>query len=168
MAKIETISEYREWIERLKAVPIDSAILPELRLVFGFSPERFAAINGLDTGFVREFQRDRKEVHRRILDYEAAERLKRRKVSAGEFRYSGRVYRTEVCVCTELFANSAQRRSQDRYRFYPGVKYVFARHADFGNFVFDENGRMVCTTASEFNRHFSDCRDTLLASILGD
>lgn len=167
MNKIETISEFEEWIDRLKSVKITEKNLPDLKEVFSFSPERFLSRNGLDESFTKRFQSDRKTVHRRILDYEKIAFLKRRKVSTFDFRFGGEKIKTRICLCQKTFGNSEDRKSSDRYRFYETIKYNYA-YIDFYEslIIFDEKGKQVHISGEEFNVHFSDIRVSLIDEIL--
>jgi hypothetical protein len=175
MNKIETISEFEEWIERLKSVKITEKNLPDLKEVFSFSPERFLSRNGLDESFTKRFQSDRKTVHRRILDYEKIAFLKRRKVSTFDFRFGGEKIKTRICLCQKTFGNSEDRKSSDRYRFYETIKYNYAyiKEKFYAKeifieslIIFDEKGKQVHISEEEFNVHFSDIRVSLIDEIL--
>lgn len=172
MIKIETISEFEEWIERLKSVKITEKNLPELKEVFSFSPERFLCRNGLDESFTKRFQSDRKTVHRRILDYEKIAFLKRRKVNTLDFRFGGEKIKTRICICLKTFGNSTDRKSSDRYRFYETIKYNYVHMPDlYGKedhavIILNEKGMQVHISENEFYEHFSDIRVSLIDEIL--
>ena len=175
MNKIETISEFEEWIDRLKSVKITEKNLTELKAVFSFSPERFLSRNGLDESFTKRFQADRKAVHRRILDYEKITFLRKRKVSTFDFRFGGEKIKTRICLCQKTFGNSEDRKSSDRYRFYETIKYNYAyikeqfyakRIFMESLIIFDEKGKQVHISEEEFNVHFSDIRVSLIDEIL--
>jgi hypothetical protein len=175
MNKIETISEFDKWIERLKSVKITEKNLSDLKEVFLFSPEKFSSRNGLDEGFTKRFQSDRKTVHRRILDYEKISFLKRRKVNTFDFPFAGDKIKTRICICLKTFGNSEDRKSSDRYRFYETIKYNYAYIKEHfyakENFIekliiFDEKGKQVHISEDEFNEHFSDIRVSLIDDLL--
>jgi len=75
-----TVEDYNKWIGMLKTVEIRKGNQYLLEEVFNFSPEKFIRENGLDESFVKEFQKDRKIIHNRLIDYEKITKLKKRKV----------------------------------------------------------------------------------------
>ena len=165
-----THEEYHEWIESLKSLEIDKSSIARLQQVFRFSPEKHAKKNGIDESFVKEFQKARKAIHNRLIDFEKVKALKKRKVEEIHFQYGGKKATARICVCVSRFKNE-EHRARGGYDFYEGVKYNYAIVFDtfFDSedvIIFDEKGKKVYSTISEFNRHFIDIREHLINDIL--
>lgn len=139
--------------------------------VFKFSPEKFAKSKGLDAdSFVRQFQKDRKIVHNRLMDYNKIAKLKKRKVATEKFFYGGKQHDARVCVCVKRFKNEEQR-AKGGYDFYETIHYNYAIiHDSFFDrddvILFDAKGSKVYSTINEFNKHFIDIREHKIDMLL--
>jgi len=165
-----TEEEYRIWIDGLKTFEISKGNIEMFRQVFAFSPEKHAKRNGMDDSFIKEFQKDRKIIHNRLIDYEKIKALKKRKVSQLRFPYGGEWHTARICFCVKRFKNE-EHRARFGYDFYEGIKYNYAIISDsfFHReelILFDEKGNKVYTTTEEFNRHFVDIREKIIDDIL--
>lgn len=165
-----TQEEYSEWIESLKSLEVNKGNIDLLKKIFRFSPEKHAKCNGLDESFVKQFQKDRKLIHNRLIDFEKIKALRKRKVATGYFHYSGKRHTTRVCICVSRFKNE-EHRAKGGYDFYEGIKYNYVIIFDefFGRedvIIFDEKGSRIYSTIAEFNKHFIDIRERLIDDIL--
>jgi hypothetical protein len=165
-----TLEDYNKWIGTLKTVEIRKDNHYLLEEVFKFSPEKFIRENRLDETFVKEFQKDRKLVHNRLIDYNKIQQLKKRKVVLEKFMYGGKLHESRVCVCIKRFKNEEQR-AKGGYDFYETIHYNYAiMHDSFFDrddvIIFDTKGSKVYSTINEFNKHFIDIREHKINSIL--
>jgi hypothetical protein len=165
-----TLEEYNEWILMLKTVEIRKGNQNLFEIVFKFSPEKFIRENGLDESFIKEFQKDRKIIHNRLIDHEKITKLKKRKVVPEVFIYGGKRHESRVCVCVKRFKNE-EHRAKGGYDFYETIHYNYAIMYDsfFDRddvILFDAKGSKVYSTINEFNKHFIDIREHKINSIL--
>jgi len=165
-----TLEDYKKWIEMLKIVEIRKGNQYLLEEVFKFSPEKFIIENGLEESFVKEFQKDRKIVHNRLIDYNKIQILKKRKVVPEKFMYGGKIHETRVCVCIQRFKNE-EHRAKKGYDFYETIhyNYVIIYDSFFDRddvIIFDAKGSKVYSTINEFNKHFIDIREHKIDQLL--
>lgn len=166
-----TLEDYNEWIEMLKTVEIQKGNHNLFNEVFKFSPEKFAKSKELDIEvFVKQFQKDRKIVHNRLIDYNKMQQLKKRKVVTEKFVYGGKPHEARVCVCIKRFKNE-ELRAKGGYDFYETIHYNYAIIYDtFFNrddvIIFDTKGSKVYSTINEFNKHFVDIREHKINMLL--
>jgi hypothetical protein len=164
-----SLEEYRQWMQRLKSEPICESLIEDIRKAMRFSPEKFIKARGIEDSFVAEFQKDRKELHTRLLDHKRITELKKRKVKDMPFRYGGVNKIARVCVCVKKMQNETHR-AKGGYKFYEGIRYNYSFADGFNGeqdiFIFDERGNKVYTTLDEFERHFADIREFLIDQIL--
>jgi hypothetical protein len=165
-----TLEDYNKWIGMLKTVEIRKGNHNLLEEVFKFSPEKFIRENGLDEYFVKEFQKDRKIIHNRLIDYNKITKLKKRKVVSESFIYSGKRHESRVCVCVKRFKNE-EPRARGGYDFYETIHYNYAIMYDsfFDRddvILFDDKGSKVYSTINEFNKHFIDIREHKINTLL--
>jgi hypothetical protein len=165
-----TVEDYNKWIGMLKTVEIRKGNHNLLEEVFKFSPEKFIRENGLDESFVKEFQKDRKIVHNRLIDFNKIQILKKRKVKIEKYTTGGKTYDARVCVCIKRFKNE-EPRARGGYDFYETIQYNYVIIYDsfFGKddaIIFDDKGGRVYSTVTEFNKHFIDIREHKINTIL--
>jgi hypothetical protein len=165
-----TLEDYNKWIGMLKTVEIRKGNHNLLEEVFKFSPEKFIRENGLDESFVKEFQKDRKIVHNRLIDFNKIQILKKRKVKIEKYTTGGKTYDARVCVCIKRFKNE-EPRARGGYDFYETIQYNYVIIYDsfFGKddaIIFDDKGGRVYSTVTEFNKHFIDIREHKINTIL--
>ena len=165
-----TIEDYNEWIEQLKTVEVVKGNLGLFDSVFRFSPEKFAKANGLEESFVKEFQKERKIIHNRLIDYNVIQSLKKRKVVPEKFFYGGNMLETRVCVCIKRFKNE-ENRAKGRYDFHESIFYnyiiIFNRFSKSEEVIlFDAKGGRTYSTINEFNKHFVDIREHKINMLL--
>jgi hypothetical protein len=165
-----TLEDYNKWIGMLKTVEIQNGNQYLLDDVFKFSPEKFIRENRLEESFVKEFQKDRKFVHNRLIDYNKIQILKKRKVVPEKFVYGGKQHESRVCVCIQRFKNEEQR-AKGGYDFYETIHYNYAIMYDsfFDRddvIIFDTKGSKVYSTINEFNKHFIDIREHKINMLL--
>jgi len=165
-----TLEDYNKWIVMLKTVEIRKGNQYLLEEVFKFSPEKFIRENGLDESFVKEFQKDRKFIHNRLIDYNKITQLRKRKVVTEKFFYGGKQHESRVCVCIKRFKNEEQR-AKGGYDFYETIHYNYAIMHDFFHdkddvILFDAKGSKVYSTINEFNKHFIDIREHKIDMLL--
>jgi hypothetical protein len=158
-----TIEEYNSWIGLLKALEIKKANLAAFESVFKFSPEKFAKDNSLDDSFIKSFQKDRKEIHGKIIAHKKIEFLKKRKVVPEKFFYGGEKLTTRVCVCIKRFRNESPR-ARNGYDFFESIHYnyiiIYDSFYDKEDAVlFNPTGGSIYSTVNEFNEHFIDIRE---------
>lgn len=168
-----TIEEYKEWIEILKTVEIQKNNLYLFDNVFKFSPDKFAKSKGLDpNSFVKEFQSDRKILHRRLIDWEKVKKLSKRKVTTHNIRYGNDMYMTRICICKSKFKNEVHR-SRGGYEFYENIQYEYVIVRDQFHLrdeviIIDERERRVYCTVNDFNNHFIDIREHKIDQLLNN
>ena len=165
-----TVEDYNKWIVNLKTLEIHKGNKHLLKEVFNFSPEKFIKRNGLDESFVKEFQKERKIIHNRLIDYEKITKLKKRKVVPISFRYGSTNHESRVCVCVKRFKNE-ERRAKGGYDFYETIHYNYTIiYSSFLNrddvILFDDKGSKVHSTVNEFNKHFIDIREHKIDQLL--
>lgn len=166
-----TLEDYNKWIEMLKTVEIRKGNLDLFDVVFKFSPEKFAKSKELDIeSFVKQFQKDRKVIHHRLIDFKKMSVLKNRKVQNEKFFHGGKTHDARVCVCIKRFKNEEQR-ARNSYDFYETIHYNYA--IIFDSFlgkddvmIFDPKGKRVYSTINEFNKHFIDIREHKIDQLL--
>ena len=145
--------------------------LDQFDAVFKFSPEKFSKSNGLDTeSFVKQFQKERKVIHHRLIDFNKMQILKKRKLKIEKYTTGGKTYDARICVCIKRFKNEEQR-AKGGYDFYETIQYNYVIIYDsfFGKddaIIFDDKGGRVYSTVTEFNKHFIDIREDKINSIL--
>ena len=101
-----TLEDYNKWIELLKTVEIRKSNTDLFDVVFKFSPEKFSKSNGLDTeSFVKQFQKERKIIHHRLIDFNKMQILKKRKLKTEKYTTGGKTYDARICVCIKRFKN---------------------------------------------------------------
>ena len=166
-----TLEDYNEWIEMLKTVEIRKGNHNLLQEVFKFSPENFSKSKGLDTeSFVKQFQKERKIIHHRLIDFNKIQVLKKRKVKIEKYKTGGKTYDARICVCIKRFKNEEQR-AKGGYDFYETIQYNYVIIYDsfFGKddaIIFDDKGGRVYSTVTEFNKHFIDIREHKIDQLL--
>lgn len=159
-----TLEDYNKWIEMLKTVEIHKSNTDLFDVVFKFSPEKFAKSKGLDIEpFVKQFQKERKSIHHRLIDFNKMSALRKRKVKTEKYVTGGKTYDARVCVCIKRFKNEEQR-ARNSYDFYETIQYNYVIIYDsfFGKddaIIFDDKGKRVYSTVTEFNKHFIDIRE---------
>jgi hypothetical protein len=165
-----TVDDYNKWIGTLKTVEIRKDNHYLFESVFKFSPEKFIRENGLEESFIKEFQKDRKIVHNRLMDYNKIRILKKRKVVLEKFFYGGKFHESRVCVCIKRFKNE-EHRAKGGYDFHETIHYNYAIihdafHERYDAIIFNEKGSKVYSTVNEFNRHFIDIREHKIDMLL--
>ena len=165
-----TIEDYNRWIETLKTAEMRKGNLGIFEDVFKFSPEKFIKENGLDESFIKEFQKERKAIHNRMIDHKKIQQLKKRKVVTEKFIHGGNTHEARVCVCTKRFKNEVHR-AKGGYDFYETICYnyviIFDKFFDREDvIIFEVSGKRVYSTISEFNRHFIDIREHKIDMLL--
>ena len=166
-----TLEDYNKWIEMFKTVDIRKNNIDIFDAVFKFSPEKFAKSKGLDIeSFVKQFQKERKVIHHRLIDFNKIQVLKKRKVKIEKYTTGGKTYDARICVCIKRFKNEEQR-AKGGYDFYETIQYNYVIIYDsfFSKddaIIFDDKGGRVYSTVTEFNKHFIDIREHKINSIL--
>lgn len=166
-----TLEDYNKWIEMLKNVEIRKSNTDLFDMVFKFSPDKFAKSKGLDIeSFVKQFQKERKIIHHRLIDFKKIQALKKRKVKTEKYTTGGKTYDARVCVCIKRFKNEEQR-ARNSYDFYETIQYnyVIVYDSFFGKddaIIFDDKGKRVYSTITEFNKHFIDIREYKIDQLL--
>ena len=80
--------------------------------------EKFSKSKGLDTeSFVKQFQKERKIIHHRLIDFNKMQVLKKRKLKIEKYTTGVKTYDARVCVCIKRFKNEEQR-ARNSYDFY--------------------------------------------------
>ena len=166
-----TLEDYNKWIEMLKTVEIRKGNHNLLEEVFKFSPEKFAKSKELDIeSFVKQFQKERKIIHHRLIDFNKMQILKKRKLKIEKYTTGGKTYDARICVCIKRFKNEEQR-AKGGYEFYETIQYNYVIIYDsfFGKddaIIFDDKGGRVYSTVTEFNKHFIDIREHKIDQLL--
>lgn len=166
-----TLEDYNKWIELFKTVEIHKSNTDLFDVVFKFSPEKFAKSNGLDIeSFVKQFQKERKIIHHRLIDFNKMQILKKRKLRIEKYMTGGKTYDARVCVCIKRFKNE-EHRAKGGYDFYETIQYNYVIIYDSffeqdDTIIFDDKGKKVYSTVDEFNKHFIDIREHNINSIL--
>ena len=164
------LEDYNKWIEMLKTIEICKSNKFLLEEVFKFSPQKFIRERGLEDSFIKEFQKARKIIHNRIIDFNKIQILKKRKLKTEKYRTGWKTYDTRICVCIKRFKNKEQR-AKGGYNFYETIQYNYVIIYDsfLGKddvIIFDDRGGRVYLTIKEFNKHFIDIREQKINSIL--
>jgi hypothetical protein len=166
-----TLEDYNKWIEMLKTVEIRKGNHNLLQEVFKFSPENFSKSKGLDTeSFVKQFQKERKIIHHRLIDFNKIQILKKRKLKIEKYTTGGKTYDARICVCIKRFKNE-EPRAKGGYDFYETIQYNYVIIYDSffeqdDTIIFDDKGKRVYSTVDEFNKHFIDIREEKIDQLL--
>jgi hypothetical protein len=165
-----TLEDYNKWIGMLKTVEIRKGNHNLLQEVFKFSPEKFIRENGLDESFVKQFQKERKIIHHRLIDFNKIQVLKKRKVKIEKYTTGGKTYDVRICVCIKRFKNE-EHRAKGGYDFYETIQYNYVIIYDSffeqdDTIIFDDKGKRVYSTVDEFNKHFIDIREEKIDQLL--
>lgn len=165
MVEFKNIEEVVAHIESL--LSIDNGDINDIepfKKIHKLSAEKMAKRFGLDEmKLVKEFNQYKKKINKKVIIYNKVKELKKLNPKPFDFRYSGDLHKTKVCICSKFFEAKFKHHT---FSFYPEVKYLYVELDDSIILFPKQEHIKLYSTKKEFNEHFLDMREYKINQII--
>lgn len=163
---MNSLDELNEWIRKIKNLEVNDNNTYVFNDFIRLSPEKIADKLKVEKSYlIREFNKHKKEIHRKLIIHKRIKVLKERKLDTFNFNYNNKIYKTKFCVCKKFL------QIKSNAKFYPNITYLYCELEAFlpneKLVVFTENQK-VYITEIEFNGNFIDLREYKINEIINN